>query len=255
MLQLSQLSLLTPLALTLQVTQQYQVIAASGALADPNFPAYQTYSYYSDQIQPLTIDVATDSGTGHGVAGTTFVRIGLGSIGIYVSSMDLTPALGSSTSTLNQELGDVYIGDITVLINKASYVDIYNGRASGQGVTLGMNVVIDSISVNQLSWGDVDGFTIPEGSTITNNAGYVGLQNTTIAGLQILGPVAIDVATSAIGDKEALVATTFVRIGFDGLNVKVGDLDSTVVLSQDKRLHCSSRYTRFYLHERFGHYV
>ena len=178
--------------------------------------------------------MATDSGTGHGVAGTTFVRIGLGSIGIYVSSMDLTPSLGTSTTTLNQALGAVYMGGITVLINKASYVDIYNGRASGQGVTLGMNVVIDSIAINQLSWGDVDGFTIPEGEHNCRNAGYVGLQNTTIAGLQILGPVSIDVATSAVGVKEAGVATTFVRIGFGGLNVKVGTLDSTIVLSRTK---------------------
>lgn len=209
------------------------VARTTGTNAD-GYAAYETYEYYSGQIQPLTIDVATDSTTNHGVADTTFVRIGLGSIGIYVSSMDLTPALGSSAATLDQELGALYIGDLTVLINKASYVDIYNGRATGQGVTLGMNVVIDEISVDELSWGDEDGFTIPEGSTLTNYAGYVGLQNTTIAGLEILGPVAIDVATSAVGGKEAGVATTFVRIGFDGLNVKVGDLDSTVVLSRTK---------------------
>lgn len=210
--------------------------------------AAAAYIGASNAISPLTIDVATDSGTAHGAAGTTFVRIGLGSLGIYVSSVSATVALGGGATvpTLNQELGSIYISDMTILVSNASYVDIYNGRGAGtQGVTLGLNVKIDSISIGALSWGDADGFvttnyapyygsapgtTTPTNSPINNVAGYVGLIGTTIAGVGIYGPVTIDVATDAAGGKQATHATTFVRIGFAGLNLQVGAIDATAVI-------------------------
>jgi len=212
------------------------VVADTTGANAAGYAAYVAYSAASAAIKPLTIDVATDSGTAHGVAGTTFVRIGLGSIGIYVSSVDGTVALGggAATPTLNQELGSFYMGGLEVWINKASYVDIYNGRASGQGVTLGLNVVIDQITLSTLSWGDKDGFITFEANEINKNAGYVGLTGTTIAGLQILGPVTVDVATDAAGGKQSTYATTFVRIGFGDLRVIMGSLDATAVLGNRK---------------------
>jgi len=203
---------------------------------------------YSQQIIPLTIDVATDTTGGHAANGTdsvTFVRIGLGSLEITVNSLETKVGLGSDPAAgLNQELGSVYMKNVVVWVDGGSYVDIYNGRGAGtQGVTLGLSVTLDKLSIDTLSWGDADGIVVndptgapvPATSNIARKAGYVGLEYLSIASLGIYGPVTIDVATDAggVGSKQA-TPTTFVRIGFAGLNIQMGALDATAVIGDAK---------------------
>lgn len=204
---------------------------------------------FSEEFKPLTIDVATDAGEDHGVANTTFVRIGLGSLEIAVSSMNIPVALGGSTvptdppddqiPNLNQTLGSVYMSGLMVRILGSSYVDIYNGRAGAQGVTLGLDVTVKSLKITQLSWGDADGFV---GFGNTEEAGYVGLENLTIDGLTVKGKVDIDVATTGTtNDYEDGVAVTFVRLGLNDLEIGLGAVDATAVLG-DKNDFSGTKY-------------
>ena len=240
-------------------TADVNILVGAGALtvaqatnfgtAAATFTAFRTAnpgvfeSAYSNSLQiiPLTIDVATDTTTGHGEANTTFVRIGLGSLEITVNSLETKVGLGSNPATgLNQELGSVYMKNVEVWVDGASYVDIYNGRGAGtQGVTMNLSVLLDRLHIDTLSWGDSDGVVVPYGTTptttdIANKAGYVGLEGLNIASLGIYGPVTIDVATSAVGYKETGHATTFVRIGFAGLNLQVGAIDAIAVIGDAK---------------------
>jgi hypothetical protein len=185
-----------------------------------------TYNSYSSLLlKPITIDVATDSTTAHGVAGTTFVRFGLGALQISMDALQFEVALGShlatnyigATPTLNQSLGVVSLGGMGIWINPWSYVDIFNGRVNNtttaQGVTFGINVIIDHFTMDYMSWGDPDG--LPGGTTSYNGAsagfkwissgntaGYVGLNNfqlgnATSAAVTITGQVSIDVLSDA----------------------------------------------------------
>ena len=181
-------------------------------------------SYSTLLLKPITIDVATDAGTGHGVAGTTFVRFGLGALQIRMDALQFEVALGShlaanyigATPSLLQSLGVVSLGGMGIWFNPWSYVDIFNGRANenttAQGVTFGLNIIIDHFTMDYISWGDPDGLgsgsygsneTPPPGFkwVNTSTAGYVGLNNfqlgnNTTPAVTITGQVAIDVLTS-----------------------------------------------------------
>jgi len=153
-------------------------------------------------VKPLTIDVATttDATNGSKSAGTTYVRIGLGSLEVAASSIDFTVALGNTKSTktttstwvtsggtpvtptdpatpaspaapqrtdLSQELGNVHIGNLMVDMNGNSTVDIYalrmkssGGIASGTGVVFDLNVTIDKLSATAMSWGNTGASTL-----------------------------------------------------------------------------------------------
>jgi len=181
-------------------------------------------SYSTLFLKPITIDVATDATTGHGVAGTTFVRFGLGAIQISMDALQFEVALGShlatgyigTTPSLRQSLGVVSLGGIGIWINPWSYVDIFNGRVNNgttaQGVTFGLNVIIDHFTMDYMSWGDPDGLpggygsneTPPPGFKWVNTttAGYVGLNNfqlgnNTSPAVTITGQVSIDVLSDA----------------------------------------------------------
>jgi len=186
-------------------------------------------SYSTLLLKPITIDVATDSTTGHGVAGTTFVRFGLGALQINLDALQFTVALGSHaatnyiglTPTINQALGVVSMGGMGIYINPWSYVDIYNGRVNNtttaQGVTFAFNVIIDRFTMAYMSWGDADGLGSTNSTTSTNTpstgfrwistgntAGYVGMNNfqlgnATSPAITVTGSVAIDVVTDASG--------------------------------------------------------
>jgi len=193
------------------------------------------YNSYSTMfLKPITIDVATDSTTGHGVAGTTFVRFGLGALQISMDALQFEIALGShaatnyigATPTINQSLGVVSLGGMGIWINPWSYVDIFNGRVNNtttaQGVTFGLNVIIDHFTMDYMSWGDPDGLPGGTGSNETpppgfkwissgNTAGYVGLNNfqlgnNTSPAVTITGQVSIDVLSdvSRLGTYAAL---------------------------------------------------
>jgi hypothetical protein len=198
-----------------------------------------------DGIAPLTIDVATDTTTAHGVANTTFVRIGLGSLEISMASLSSDVKLGTGTATtptLNQTLGSIYLGGMDVLVNGSSYVDIYDGRAANkQGVTLAFNVTIDDFHLNTASWTDSDGFNnavLGSGGTVstTSSAGSVGLIGTDITALTVLGAVTIDVATDATTAHGGVANTTFVRLGFANTQIGFDTLNTTAVLSNNAAL-------------------
>ena len=168
-------------------------------------------------VKPLTIDVATvpaGSTDGNKAAGTSYVRIGLGSLEIAASSIDFTVALGHSAGTaaptaanLSQELGSVHLGGLQMEMNGASTVDIYSTNPSaaagkGSGVVFDLAVTIDSLKAASLSWGNTAGsFNGPSTSAMSapaaTSAGYVGLANLNIANMTITGPVSIQVGTVA----------------------------------------------------------
>jgi hypothetical protein len=179
-------------------------------------------SYSTLMLKPITIDIATDPTTGHGVAGTTYVRFGLGALQISMDALQFEVARGSHAATnyigvtpsLNQGMGIVSIGGLCIWINPWSYVDIYNGRVNNtttaQGVTIGLNIIVDHVTLDYISWGDPDG--LPGGYSSnqspppgfmwvsTSTAGYVGINNfqignNTSPAITITGAVSIDVLT------------------------------------------------------------
>lgn len=163
-----------------------------------SFNGYFTSVY----IKPITIDVAT--GTKLGVAGTTFVRFGLGSLEIHVNAMSMGVELGATTA-LGQMLGTANLGPISIYINPDSYIDIY--AHSGCGVNFEFDIIVDEFEMSYMSWGDTDGLPLGNPMNITGNwiapagaAGYVGLQNLVVGGpITVAGTVAIDVVSQAAG--------------------------------------------------------
>jgi len=158
----------------------------------------------SAMIKPITIDVATDP-TYVLYNGATFVRLGLGSLQISLDHMSYSVQLGGTTA-LGQELGTVNIGPLAMYINPASYIDIYNSRPGLRcAVYMTVNIIVDELDIDHLSWGDTDG--LPGGNPgtpggvgywvgTTNTAGYVGIKNIQVGGpIQIAGTVCIDVVS------------------------------------------------------------
>ncbi len=198
------------------------------------------YLAASNAFLPLTIDVAT--GSPHGTQ--TYVRIGLGSIQITMASMTADVKVGNSSaltstggSITGNTMGSLYLGNLTVLVNgNDSYVDIYaEHNTSSQGVTINPNITLDTITIDELAWGDKDGLgadasiaggVTPAGWVTGTTAGWVGLKNLAIGGLVIAGYVNIDVATATSNSQP------YVNIGFggSGLAITIGSMNATVAL-------------------------
>ncbi|GFO56398.1 hypothetical protein GMSM_34050 [Geomonas sp. Red276] len=206
---------------TLEAKQPGQVAAIDAVEAARQGGA--TTAYFISQAAPMRIDVLTaDSATGNKAAGTTYVRIGLGSFEIAANSIDFTVALGNTTnhqvvtsSALAQELGSMHLGNMVMDLNGSSKVDIYaanqlNGAAanSGSGVVFDLDVTVDKLTAAALSWGNTAGSVtstsgsaaFPSGAQTSTTAGYVGLANMNIAKLHIVGPLSIKVATVDTSD-------------------------------------------------------
>jgi hypothetical protein len=204
----------------------------------------------SSYIKPLTIDVATDTaGTITGTPGLTFVRIGLGSLEVSMTSMTANVKVSRSSTLANtieatsgqtvldaqytgftptgnkldNTLGQIYMGGLDVYINGSSYVDISAKGLTTQGVLLGLNVIIDKLNIDTLAWGDSDG--IGTGTT----AGWVGLTGLKITNLTVNGAVSIDVATcpSYWGDGGD---TTYVSFGLTNLKIGIGGFNANVAM-------------------------
>lgn len=189
---------------TTNITDALAAGAADPATYGSLLAAIQAGSTASAGIKPLTIDVATDTdGSVHG-AGTTFVRIGFGSLQIDMNSFDAKVALGADKTNLAQNLGSIYVGGMDLLVNGSSYVDIYK-VADGEGVVLDFNATLDKANFAAMSWGDADGTTI---SNNTGKAGYVGLANMSIDSLKFKGPISINVATVDTNPVLALASAT-----------------------------------------------
>ena len=198
-------------------------------------------------IKPLTIDVATDTaGTITGVAGLTFVRIGLGSLEISMASMTANVKLSHTSdlsntnpagplnlqyngltpdgNALDNTMGQIYLGGLDVFINAGSYVDISAKGIATQGVLLGLNVIIDKLNIATLAWGDSEG--IGTGTT----AGWVGLTGLAITNLTVKGAVTIDVASEAGYWADDNGNVTYVAFGLTNLAVGIGGLNAKVAM-------------------------
>jgi len=184
----------------------------------------------TNRLKPITIDVGTCGAAGPYAAGVTFVRFGLGSIQITMDSMWLTVGLANKTGftgTLDQVLGQVYIGGLGVYISPYSYVDIYNATGGvTQGVNITMNVRIDQLTLSVVSWGDGDGLGAGVGNMWFATAagttqGWIGLQNITMGVITVAGTMRIDVATTNGGVYGAAGNVTVVRINFANFNIGV----------------------------------
>lgn len=162
--------------------QNVKVHARSDYLADPS------------KLQFLTIDVATaDASNTQYASGTTFVRLGLGTMEISADSIAFNVGLGQdgTKAGLNQTLGTVTLAGLDMKIHENSYVDILTNQLAGQtGVTFNSQVQIDSLTASALSWGN-SASTYNSGS-----AGYIGLANLAINNLQLNGQVSFNVATA-----------------------------------------------------------
>ena len=194
----------------------------------------------------LSIDTATAEAIGGDIAddgilfldpGTVFVGIGLSNMDISMESMEFDAALGNRKDNLNQVLGSVYLGGLKTVLDGT--VKVHTPTVSTQGIVLDLSLAArdnyepgkPGFRIEVLSWGDTDGI----GGTTT--AGYIGLRDLDIYGLNIAGRVTIDVATvdSSVPitskkkliylfyDKEHKMGPTFVHIGLG-----TGDADSII---------------------------
>ena len=194
-----------------------------GYLPDGTYVGGHTgFGYTTLALKPITIDVG--SGSSHG--GATFVRFGLGSLQVFVTDMTMNVALGTSGTSLNQVLGSVNIGNMRMWINPTSYVDIYT--ASGVGVNMTFNVVLDEFLIGFVSWGDSDGAgsNIGTGGVpwfVNSTGGYVGLNQLLVGGpIELAGTVRIDVGTVSTGVYAAHGQTTVCHINFsDNFHVSI----------------------------------
>jgi len=167
----------------------------------------------------VTLNVATDATYVVGATNLTYVRVGLNAFSISMTSMQGDVALGASKTNLNQTLGSFYLGNLHNMAVNGS-LDLHVGNSGStvtQGVVLNFNnVTVASLTIDSLSWGDIDG--IGGGSS----AGYVGLKDLNITNLVISGPVSIDVATirasasdnyQLYGAVNPIISPSFVHIG------------------------------------------
>ena len=199
----------------------------SGWIGWKNFDAKNvTAKFIPDPVtsQPvlMSIDIATEGATnpdGYG-AGTSFVRVGTGSLELSMDSLDFDAALGNKDTLVPEEtLGSVYLGNLLMDFNSASRIDIYSTtpQANGSGVVLNFDVTVDKLKMAALSWGNAGSLW---GTTTTG--GYFGLSGVNVNKLHIVGPVTFNVATVTPGTTDPMMAiysqvmgpnTTFVRVG------------------------------------------
>ena len=196
---------------------------------DGYYPVYKKFS-------PISVEAGTNSyGLYYAPDGSTYIRIGLGSQEAGLDEMDINVTLGSEAEKIAgraQVLGSLYVGGLSVKSNGSSYVTLY--KQEGQmGLGVNVDVELDKIRLNTLSWGDADGIGD------NTKAGFVGLKNTDISGITVTGPVSMEVRTD---DKGELALTKFIRmdIGYDHLRnpapleVGIASLDTTVVVGDKK---------------------
>ncbi len=156
-------------------------------------------------VELLTIDAATDPAMYNGAS---FVRIGLGTFelsGNFHADVNLW-----SYNSFNQELRTLDILGFQIMGGQNSYVDITSmGRDAG--VTLGLHVILDQISIGSIAWGDSDGIDHLDNyasATLGNplsSPGYIGAAHVSITDVGVTGLLSIDTATL---DPAAILAMT-----------------------------------------------
>jgi len=215
-------------------------------------------TYVNSFLKPITIDVATgDKTAAGGTTTTTYVRFGLGSLQITLNAMSFNVALGTAATAMTQNMGTANLGAIGIYINPKSYVDIF--AHAGSGVSIDMAITLDQFNMSYISWGDTDGLVASNVDTantavtwissVSDSAGYIGLQNLSIgAPITINGTVAIDVVTMALGAYSTHLGglpVTVCHISFPRLfNVNVhGPITANVKLDSVAALSAASNST------------
>jgi hypothetical protein len=200
--------------------------------------------------KPITIDVGTSA------SGATLVMIGIPTIHITVSSLDMNlfvsgGALATGpTSTAAQGLGEVYLSGVDIKMGtsatptvmssfNAGYVTIGAAGAGNTGVNIGFNVAIGSIAIGTMSYGNTTSILAGSfGAAAT--AGYVGISNLTLNNVTLVGGVAIGVGTlngTALGVSSFGTQTMVNLVFANGTTVAIpGAIYGTVLLAQDKAL-------------------
>lgn len=136
-------------------------------------------SALSSNVKPTTCD-----------AGTSFVRIELGTLHVAMASMEADVEVGSQKdlsygSGTYQELGNIWMAGLDLYMAPDSFVDIFNDRGAGtQGVSMNLQVKIDRVDITDVSWSDTDGAVSAYFAT-TATQGYVGLHDMVVQGLGI----------------------------------------------------------------------
>ena len=164
-----------------------------------------------------------------------------------MDAMDFSVQLGADTA-LGQELGVASFGALAMYINPVSYIDIYNSRPGNRcGVFMAMNIVIDELDLDYVSWGDTDGqANAGIGVQIwmapgAQSAGYVGFSDLRVGGpITVAGTVAIDVTTSyngiyshgQVGVTPGAAPVSVIHIGFP----QVFSLDVAGPITADVKL-------------------
>jgi len=152
--------------------------------------------------QFLTIDVGSNS------KGQTMVQIGLPTVDLTIDSLNTTVYLwdgavgsyGYKPGSNAQKLGDIYIGNLELLLGRNGYIDIYAtnyGASNASGVTINLGAKVDFLTMKALSWGDNDGVGLSTVGGLNYGAGFVGLTDVVIKDLAFVG-FAIDVNVATV---------------------------------------------------------
>jgi hypothetical protein len=188
----------------------------------------QNFIFLSVLFPGLTIESGTSSGQ-YGPAGANYVRLGLGSV---EGSLDARDILVTSTPVNDpspQILGSLYVSSMDMKFRENSFVTMYVLN-SQDGVGVNVDVALDRIGIQTLSWGDADGV----GGT--SAAGYVGLRDTAVTGVTAYGSLGIKADT--VGTDQNIgnmpVGTRYNHIAMADLAVGMETLDSTVAVGNRK---------------------
>ena len=197
-------------------------------LANENNLQPQNFTMLSILLPGLTIESGTSSGQ-YGPAGANYVRLGLGSVEGSLDSQDILVTSTLENDPQPQILGSLYVSSMDMKFHENSFVTMYIVN-SQDGVGVNVDVTLDRIGINTLSWGDADGI----GGTTT--AGYAGLRDTALTGVTAYGSLGIRADTVGTGQNMANmpVGTRYNHIAMADLAVGVGTLDTTVAVGDKK---------------------
>ncbi len=181
---------------------------------------------------------------------------------------------------LNQIMGSVHMAGFNMKIagqdqregiagwglTGTNAIDIFAGF-EGQGVVIDVDLLIDSIEIAAMSWGDADGISgmvdgadesqvvVYGNGMLGTGAGYVGATNFAIDDLLIKGRVTIDVATVTVDETAGLAnaqvpglfgiwaagagnnaSSTYVHLGFDQMNIRMLEMTMDIALGNTTEL-------------------
>ena len=209
--------------------------------------------------KPITIDVGTSD------AGASLVRIGIPTSHITVSTMNTNifvsgATAGAPSSTTAQQLGSIYLQGVEVILGRgadaasmdAGYVTIGAAGAGNVGVNIGFNVLIDSVTIGTMSYGNSTSILAGSfGAAATG--GYIGVRNFALDDVTIAGGVAIGIGTlngTALGVASFGTQTMVNIVIANGTTIAIpGAITGTVTLASNQTLDAAnaSELGNFYI--------